>query len=127
MEEAGLKDNSKPKIHSDEVTGAAHSFYGSATDLRVPFKLPGIFSYFETRSLTSDEIMNCSTYDTVSLLPDSNSWNPTNPIWAEQEAELLDAREEKSHSPPSSNPSNSLVINMLKSVQLKHLKQLTEC
>ena len=42
MEEARLKVNSKPKIHSDEVTVAAHSFYNSATDLRVPFKLRGL-------------------------------------------------------------------------------------
>ena len=73
MEEAGLIVNSKPKIHSDDVSVDDHSFFDSATDLRVPFKLRGIFSYFETRSLTPDEIMNCTEYDTVYLSPDSTS------------------------------------------------------
>ena len=91
MEEAGLEVNSKPKIHSNEVTVGDHSFYDSATDLRVPFQLRGIFSYFKTRSLTADEIMNCTTYDTVYLSPDSRSWNPTDSAWAEQEAALLDS------------------------------------
>jgi len=127
MEEAGMKVYSKPQIHSDKVTVAAHAFYDAATDLRVPFKLRGLFSYFKTRYLTSDEIMNCSTSDTVYLLPDSNSWNPANPIWAEQEDVLLDSRGEVPFH-TIKQPSNSLVSKMLKSVQLKHLKpRLTEC
>ena len=94
MEEAGLMVNAKPKIHSNDASIGDHSFFDSATDLRVPFKLRGIFSYFETRSLTPDEIMNCTEYDTVYLSPDSTSWNPTSTEWAAQENALLDSNGE---------------------------------
>ena len=94
MEEAGLEVNATPKIHREDASVEDHSFYDSATELRVPFKLRGIFSYFETRSLTSEEILNCSTYDTVYLTPNSSNWNPSNQAFAEQEDALLDSNGE---------------------------------
>ena len=54
MEEARLKVDSKLKIHSDEVTVSAYSFYNSAADLRIPFKLHGLFSHFKTRFQTKN-------------------------------------------------------------------------
>ena len=94
MEEAGLEVNATPKIHREEASVEDHSFYDSATELRVPFKLRGIFSHFETRSLSSEEILSCSTYDTIYLTPDSSNWNPSNPAFAEQEDALLDSNGE---------------------------------
>jgi len=73
MEEARLRVDAKPKIHRDEVTVVAHSFYDSATDLRVLFKLRGLFSYFRTTSLTPDKIINCSSYNTVYHSPYGNN------------------------------------------------------
>ena len=66
----------------------------STVDLRVLFKLCCLFLYFKTRSLTPDEIINCSTHNIVYLLPYSKSRNLTYPVWAEQEDALLDSRGE---------------------------------
>ena len=77
MEEAGLEVDSKTKIHNAEVGIEGHSFYGLETDLRVLFKMRSIFSYFETGSLTADNIENCQTYNTLYLCPNASIWNPS--------------------------------------------------
>ena len=91
MEEAGLDVNAKAKIHSKDLCVSDHSIYDSETELRIPLKLRGIFSYFNTRRLTSDEIVNCQEYPTIYLSPDSSSWDPHSTHWAEAEDALLDA------------------------------------
>ena len=76
MEEAGLEVDEKPKIHSRDLQVSNHSIYDPETELRIPLKLRGIFSCFNTRALTQEEISNCMDYDTIFLTPDSERWDP---------------------------------------------------
>ena len=59
LREAGLQVSGVPKIHCDEPTIEDHSIYDDKTKLQIPLKLDGIFSYFQTRALTLNEIQNC--------------------------------------------------------------------
>ena len=91
LDEAGLKVDTKPKIHSKNLSVDSHSIFDTATKLRIHLKLRGIFSYFNSRSLNSEEIHYCKSYDTIYLTPDSSSSNPANSSWAEEEDSLLDS------------------------------------
>ena len=91
LDEAVLEVDTKPKIHSKNLSVDSHSIYDTTTELRIPLKLRGVFSYFNSRSLNSQEINDCKSYDTIYLTPDCSSWNPTNTSRAEQEDSLLDS------------------------------------
>ena len=91
LDESGLEVDTKPKIHNKTFYVDIHSIFDTETELRIPLKLRGVFSYFNSRSLTSEEIQDCKSYDIVYLTPDCSSWNPTNTAWAEQEDSLFDS------------------------------------
>ena len=78
MREAGLEVNAKPKIHCKEATVEDHIIYTEEHDLRIPLKLDGIFTYFETRALTPDEIEYPENIPMIFLSPDSPRWDPYN-------------------------------------------------
>ena len=40
------------------------------TNLRIPMKLDGVFSYFPTRALTHEAFENCEDMQTMDLTPD---------------------------------------------------------
>ena len=81
MEEAGLEVDAKAKIHSKDLVVSNHSVHDPITTLRIPLKLRGIFSCFKTRSLTDEEIMNCTDYPKVYLAPDGDRWvSQLNPL-----------------------------------------------
>ena len=101
MREAGLFVNDVPKIHCQDPKVEDHSIFDPETLMRIPLKMQGIFSYFPTRSLTSVEIKECNAFDTVFLTPDSDSWDPYNPAYAEQEDEFLDYRGEMVYPRPT--------------------------
>ena len=83
--EAGLEVNDTPRIHiRDEVTCESHSIMMPQVDLRIPLQLSGVFSYFESRSLTDREIEECDSMDMVILSPDSNTWDPHCDSYADQ-------------------------------------------
>ena len=92
MREAGLEVNEVAKIHvrPDVRTKKHHSIYDPVTGLRMPLKLNGVFSYFDTRPLTTEEMHDADKYETIYLTPDSDSWNPNTDSFAEDEAALLD-------------------------------------
>ena len=92
MREAGLTVNDTAKIHVEEPTVEDHSIYDEATKLRIPLKLDGVFSYFPTRALTSDEIENGKELEDVFLSPDASVWDPYDETWALNEDALLDDR-----------------------------------
>ena len=71
MREAGLAVNEKAKIHAEAPTNTDHSIFDEDTGLRIPLLLKEVFSYFETRRLTKDEMINCASYDVIYLSPDS--------------------------------------------------------
>ena len=62
------------------------------TELRIPLKLDGIFSYFLTRTLTQVEIENCEDMQTLHLTPDVAQWDPYDKYYAEAEDRFLDFR-----------------------------------
>ena len=70
LDEAGFEVFTKPKIHSTNVSVDSHSIFDTATELQIPLKLRGIFSYFNSRSLSSEEIHDCKSYDTIYLIHD---------------------------------------------------------
>ena len=73
MREAGVIVDDKPKIHSGDVDQINHSLFFPDINLRIPLKLNGIFSYFETQATICNEIEHC---DTTFISPDSIEWYP---------------------------------------------------
>lgn len=92
LREAGIDVRDVPKIHCHEATVEDHSLYFADSNLRIPLKLNGVFSYFPTRALTQDEIDHCEDYDCIFLTPDSTSWNPHCDSYAKNEESFLDHR-----------------------------------
>ena len=65
MSEAGLIVNDVPRIHTtpEELTNKTHCIVASekvnGAYLKIPLMLDGIFSFFQTRKLTDDEVQDC--------------------------------------------------------------------
>ena len=87
MREAGLIVNDVPKIHKENPEVDDHSVIFPDIDLSIQLQLNGIFSYFHVRMPLANEIEHC---DKVFLTPDSSTWNPYSPHYAENEAAMLD-------------------------------------
>ena len=68
-------------------------------DLRIPLRLSGVFSYFESRSLTDRDIEECDSMDMFLLSPDSNTWDPHFDSYADQEENFLYYRGDLKHKP----------------------------
>ena len=98
MREAGLLVNDVPRIHTNagDLNNETHCIVAkeevNGEDLKIPLKLDGIFSYFETRKLTDDEVEACEYIPTVSLSSDSDKWDPYDPSYANQEDSMIDYR-----------------------------------
>ena len=54
MREAGITVNGVPKIHQKNPKNHHHTLYFNKQSLRIPLKLNGIFSYFETTKPTDN-------------------------------------------------------------------------
>ena len=76
LRKAGLISNNKTKIHCKDASVDDHSFLDEGTGLRIHVTLIGMFSVFESSSLTDEEIENAENYPTVFLTPDPNEWYP---------------------------------------------------
>ena len=86
MREKGIQVNDVPKIHLDDPSIDDHSIYLRQHDVRIPLKLRGIFSYFNT-SKPSDALLE-GTEDMYDMTP--INWNPHNTVYAENEDAMLD-------------------------------------
>ena len=86
MREKGIQVNDVPKIHLDDPSIDDHSIYLRQHDVRIPPKLRGIFSYFNT-SKPSDALLE-GTEDMYDMTP--INWNPHNTVYAENEDAMLD-------------------------------------
>ena len=106
MREAGLVVNDVPRIHtkSEELTNETHCIVACegdvGTDLKIPLRLDGIFSCFDTRKLTAQEVNDCEYIETVKLTPESSDWDPYDPQFADQEDSFVDFRGEVLVRPP---------------------------
>ena len=100
MREAGLVVNDVPRIHcGDGVTRDSHCIIDNSSGLRIPLRLRGIFSYFETRKLTPDEVDEAETYDCIELSPESAEWDPSDDVFSSNEDSFLDFRGELKDAP----------------------------
>lgn len=88
MREAGIVVNDTPKIHVPCPSIHDHSIYFADVDIRIPLSLWGVFSYFNTRMPTLDELNGCD--QVLTLTPISNTWDPHNSTYAHNEANMLD-------------------------------------
>ena len=88
MREAGLVVNDVPRIHmkQEELTNETHCIVAREDDvgvnLKVPLRLDGIFSCFETRKLIVQEVNDCEYIETLKLTPESSDWDPYGPHYA---------------------------------------------
>ena len=87
MREAGVIVDDKPKIYSQDIDQTNQSLLFPDINLRIPLKLNGIFSYFETQAPTRNEIEHC---DMTFITPDSNEWNLYSNYFALNEDAMLD-------------------------------------
>ena len=98
MREAGLVVNEVPRIHTnkEDLTNETHCIVSTGgkvnAKLKIPLRLDGIFSYFETRKLTSEEVSQCEYIKSVSLCPVGPKWDPYDPMFANQEDSMIDYR-----------------------------------
>ncbi len=86
MREAGLQVNDVPKIHCQDPSIDDHCITFPHSDLRIPLKLDGIFSFFHTRKPEMDELEGC---DKIFITPDASKWNPYCESFALNEESML--------------------------------------
>ena len=73
MREGGVVLNDVPKFQCKDLTVEDHTISFETCELRIPMQLNGTFSYFHTRTPTSEELIG---RDKVFITPDSSDWNP---------------------------------------------------
>jgi hypothetical protein len=73
LREGGLIVNDKPKIQCDNPTVNDHTIQDPNTGLFIELNLDGVFSYFNTRRPTHDDLINA---EAVVITPEGTSWNP---------------------------------------------------
>ena len=91
MREAGLIVDELPKIQSHNPESTNHTIYDPKSELRIHLQLNGIFSCFDVRALSSDEMKSFDEETLIIATPMGSKWNPYNPVYAEEEAGFLDA------------------------------------
>jgi len=87
MREAGVEVCEMAKIHAEEPTKEHHSLYFEDCNLRIPLGLNGIFSYFETRSPSEEELYTC---EQLNITPDGPNWNPHDDQFGRAESNMID-------------------------------------
>lgn len=75
------------KIHAENPTVEDHSTYFKDKDLRISFRLKGLFSYFNHRVPIYEEI---DMLEVMFLTPDSASWDPHSDHYTNEEEGFLD-------------------------------------
>ena len=73
MRAGGVTVNDTPKIHRSDPTVDDHCIIFPSTGFRIPLQLIGTFSFFHSRTPTTEELYNCDKYF---ISPDSEDWNP---------------------------------------------------
>ena len=87
IREAGVILNDTPKIHVKDPTADDHALIFPSDDFRIPLKLHGIFSYFNTRAPTDQEVREC---ENVHLLTPENRWDPHDTAYSHNEDAIMD-------------------------------------
>ena len=84
----GVIVNDVAKIHCDQPTTLDHCISFRNHELTIPLKLNGIFSYFNHRTPTAEEIEYC---DKFFITPDAIDWNPYCDSFSKNEDALTDS------------------------------------
>jgi hypothetical protein len=92
IREAGLLLDKTPKHQLEHPTIDNHAIVDPVIGMRIQLSLNGIFSYFRTRSLASEEINNWDNYPIVFITPDGDAWDPNAEHYTEQEAVMLNSK-----------------------------------
>ena len=106
MREAGLCVNDVLRIHTrreklcDETYCIAAKEEDKRVNLKIKLQLDGIFSYFDTRKLTAEEVRDCDYIETLHLCPDVKEWDPYDESFAERKEQLMDGRSDLADRPP---------------------------
>ena len=86
LREAGIQVKDIAKIHTNDPDASDHAITFPDDDLRIPLKLHGVFSYFNSRTPTFDEM---KSLDPILLSPDGDNWNPYSDHFATNEESML--------------------------------------
>jgi hypothetical protein len=73
LREAGLVVNDKPKIHCEDPTVNEYTIQDPETGLFIQLNLDGIFSFFNPRRPTHDDLLYAKA---VVITLEGTSWNP---------------------------------------------------
>ena len=87
MRSASVTINERPKIHCDDPTVDNYCAKFDDSDLRIPLKLNGIFSYFQSRKPTIEELHELPK---LFLTPDADDWNPHSHTFGDNEESMFD-------------------------------------
>lgn len=96
LRQAGYIVNERPKFQQSDTSITDHSILLSdeEANVHIPLQLNGIFSFFHTRSPTTDELHGCRK---VLITPDSASWSPYCPSFELNEQSMTTSQGDISH------------------------------
>ena len=81
LRETGLIINETPKFQCKNPTAEDHSIYSKKHNLRIHLKLQETFSYFDTYTLTAQEIQDADEDDLIWFTLDQDLWDPYLDTW----------------------------------------------
>lgn len=90
MREAGLIVNEVPKRQAIEPDINTHTIEHKGTGLKIHLQLNGVFSYFDCRQITGEEMESWRDCSVVHASPAVQTWNPYDESFAEEEAMFVD-------------------------------------
>ena len=85
--EAGIIVNDTAKIHKENPSQKDHALIIESESLTIPLQLNGIFSFFQSRCPTKDEINHAPN---LIMTPDSLIWDPYLDHFSMSEESMLD-------------------------------------
>jgi ribosomal protein L31E len=91
-----LRVNDEPKYMALNPTDDHHAIVipgkgDDATELRIPLALQGVISYFPSSKPTQEEYESTDLDLCLDLTYESPEWDPSSPMYGEQEAAMLDS------------------------------------
>jgi hypothetical protein len=86
MRTFGVTLDDTPMHLAPQPKPSSHSIHSQDEDFSIPLSLKGVFSYFESRTPTLDELSTCRRVQ----LTDEFSWDPHSETFQEQEINVIE-------------------------------------
>jgi hypothetical protein len=86
MRAFGITVDDTPMHLAPQSKPSSHSIHSQDEDFSIPLSLKGVFSYFESRTPTLDELSTCRRVQ----LTDEFSWDPHSETFQEQEINVIE-------------------------------------